>query len=171
MNSYPDPYANPRRNRFRRSMLLIACAAMFLVALLFLKESHRRKSEAQDALEAVQSAAALLPSEPARRVVAAVDPKQKIFLSELRSTAAKLSIDWGARLAKVEQALGSELSLNSLRIDAQKGEMELKGETSSNEKLTALIGAMQRSGLDARVSRMGRLANGLEYSVLIAWPP
>jgi type II secretory pathway component PulL len=171
MISYPDPYANPRRMRLYRTIVLSVGAALALLALFSLKGAHDSFKEAQSTLKATRAAEAMLPSEPARRPTLVVDPKQKTYLLDLRATNAKLSIDWIARIASVEKVIGPDLSLNSLRVDALKGEIEIKGETSSSEKLTALIATMQRTGLDARVGRLGRLTSGLEYSVLVAWSP
>jgi type II secretory pathway component PulL len=174
MTSFPDPYANPSRMRRLRLILGVVTFALFVLALSALKVAQDKKLESQKALVAAQAAEAMLPSSQVRRPVAAADPKQKIYLSDLRATAVKLSVDWGARISTVEQAMGADLSLNAFRIDAQKGEIELKGETSSNVKLTAIVSEMQRNGLDARIGRLARFQNGnstgLEYSILIAWP-
>jgi hypothetical protein len=125
---------------------------------------------AKAALKGMQTAEALLPAVKPARQNLPIDPKQKAYIADLKTAAVKLSIDWSARIASVENATNTDLSLNALRVDAQKGEIELKGETSSNSKLTALVVAMQTSGLDARVGRLARLTNGLEYSILIVWP-
>jgi hypothetical protein len=174
MTNLPDPYANPTRLRRYRAITLFFISVVLLLALTLLKDAYNKKIEAQSALTAVRSAEAMLPSAQARRPVAIVDPKQKAYLADLKSTAMKLSVDWSSRIASVEKALGPELSLNSFRVDGQKGEIELKGETSTNTKLTALVAAMQGNGLDARVGRVARFQNGptsgLEYSILIAWP-
>jgi type II secretory pathway component PulL len=170
MISYPDPYANPRRMRRYRAIVLIVGAALVFFALVSLKAAHDSFNDAQGTLRATRAAEALLPSEAPRRPPTVVDPKQKTYLLDLRATSAKLSVDWIARIARVEKVIGPDMSLNSLRVDTQKGEIELKGETSSSEKLTTLIATMQRTGLDARVGRLGRLTTGLEYSVLVAWP-
>jgi type II secretory pathway component PulL len=172
--SYPDPYGNPSRVRRNRRIALLFAAALLLLTLVFLKASHDKKVEAYSALSAARSAEAMLPSAPPKKPVAAVDPKQRAYLADLKSTALKLSVDWNTRIASVENALGSELSLNAVRVDGQKGEMELKGETSSNAKLTSIIAAMQSTGLDARIGRVARFqsgtTSGLEYAILIAWP-
>jgi hypothetical protein len=168
--SYPDLYANRLRTRRLRVASLLVGIVAVLLALFFMRDSHNKMVEAQNTLDAFKYAETLLPNSAPPRPVAVIDPKQKAYLADLKATALKLSVDWGARIASVENALGADLALNAFRIDGQRNEIELKGETTSNTKLTAIVGAMQKTGLDARVGRMARIPNGLEYSVLIAWP-
>jgi hypothetical protein len=179
---YPDPYANPARMRRNRIALVLGSVVLSSMILIMLKASYDRLSDARSALNAARSAETLLPSTKPRKPVATIDLKKKAYLTDLKSTAVKLSIDWNARIASVENSLSSDLSINAFRVDAQKGEIELKGEASSNSKVTSIIAAMQSTGLDARVGRLARQQNGasggssasaissLEYSILIAWP-
>lgn len=176
--NFPDPYANKISVRRLRAVFAVFLFSLLLIALLVLKKSYDYKSEAMASTNSMQSAEALLPSTQPRKTALPVDEKQKAYLADLKATAVKLSVDWGARIASVESVMTADLSLNSLRVDAQKGELELKGEASSNAKLTAMVNSMQRAGLDARVGRLARFSNGvgsgsgsgLEYSILIVWP-
>jgi hypothetical protein len=168
---YPDIYANRARTRRLRIALISVSFILFFAALFILKSVHHQMTQAQSSLSALQYAETLLATSRPSRPVSVVDPKQTAYLAELNATAARLSVDWGARIARVESSLSPDLSLNAFRIDAQRSEIEIKGETSSNAKLTSIVTAMQSSGLDARVGRLARLANGLEYSILISWRP
>jgi hypothetical protein len=168
---YPDIYTNRARARRLRIALVFVSCILFFVSLFTLKSVHHQMTQAHSSLSALQHAETLLVTTRPFRPVAIVDLKQKAYLAELNATAARLSVDWGARIARVESSLSPDLSLNAFRIDAQKSEIEIKGETSSNAKLTSIVTAMQSSGLDARVGRLARLTNGLEYSILISWRP
>jgi type II secretory pathway component PulL len=168
--SYPDLYANRIGTQRLRALLLLIAVITVLLALLYLRGAHNKMIEARNSLEAFKYAETLLPNAAPKRVVANIDSKQKAYLADLNATALKLSVDWGSRIASVESALGADLALNGFRVDGQRNEMELKGETASNTKLTAIVGAIQKTGLDARVGRMARTTSGLEYSILIAWP-
>jgi hypothetical protein len=167
---FPDLYANKIRLYRLRTLLVLGCTGVLVFALLMLKSSHDNMAQAQATVTAMRSAEALLPGAQPRQIVIPIDAKQKAYLADLKATAAKLSVDWGARIASVESAMNADLSLNALRVDGQRGEIELKGETSSNAKLTAIVNAMQKAGLDARVGRLARLTNGLDYSILVVWP-
>jgi hypothetical protein len=174
MNSYPDPFANPMILRRSRFVAMFFGVVILILAMTYLKLAFDDKRDAQNALRAAKAAEALLPSSPVRRVVAVVDAKQRAYRADLKATAMKLTVDWSARIASVEKAIGPDLALNAFRVDGQKGEIELKGETSSNAKLTSIVSAMQNNGLDARVGRIARYqsgsVSGLEYSILVEWP-
>jgi hypothetical protein len=174
MNSFPDPFASPLTLRRSRFVVMLFGVVLLLFALIYLKFAYDDKLDAQNSLKAAKEAEALLPSSPVRRVVAVVDAKQRAYRADLKATAMKLTVDWSARIASVEKAIGPDLALNAFRVDGQKGEIELKGETSSNAKLTSIVSSMQNNGLDARVGRIARFQNGsvsgLEYSILVEWP-
>jgi hypothetical protein len=116
MISYPDPFANTRRLRMYRAAFLLLCLALVLLALIMLKNAYERQMQARDALDSTRSAEAMLPKVQPVKPVVMVDPRQRSYLAEIKTTVEKLSVDWIARIGSIEKAMGSDSALNGIRV-------------------------------------------------------
>jgi hypothetical protein len=167
---WPDPLVIAAGERMRKSVLTVLALVVMACVAGYAMVAFSELSAARQSLEAAKSAASLLPMESVVRKVSVGDPKRKAYLAEMDATAIRLAVDWSARLGEVERVLGEEARLNSFRLDAQKGEIEIKGEVESGARLSSLVRRFTQAKLDANLSRVSSLAVGFEYVMLISWP-
>jgi hypothetical protein len=85
-----------------------------------------------------------------------------------------LAVDWNRRLLQVEQAGAGLVTLLGLRVDAQRGLVEMRGEVDSLERLETLRARLLESGVDAvQVQRHERVArptgNRLAFVASAEW--
>ncbi|MFN9772608.1 MAG: hypothetical protein ACK54X_08280 [Burkholderiales bacterium] len=85
-----------------------------------------------------------------------------------------LAVDWNRRLLQVEQAGAGLVTLLGLRVDAQRGLVEMRGEVDSLERLETLRARLLESGVDAvQIQRHERVArptgNRLAFVASAEW--
>jgi hypothetical protein len=80
-----------------------------------------------------------------RGAAAAGDPGE----AERITLARFLSVDWNRRLLQVERGSAGAVSLLGLRVDAQRGLIELRGEVDSLERLERFQARLLAAGVDS----------------------
>ena len=167
--SVPDPARNAARKHKVLLLTLSVCCVALIAAIAAALGARAQFVDARDNSLAFEAANALVLNKPSIGKVAVIDPRERVWTKEVQVTAARLNIDWSARLGTVERAVGSKPLINALRVDAQKELVELKAEVPDTLQLLGLQKALIDAGLDARVVRVARAGQALETTVQITW--
>lgn len=152
-------FANPKRQQYMRVICNRVIGGITLLGLLFTliftSTAWDRNRVERDHLEAIQQAQDLIRTDSTTKSTV-VDQRERAWLREINSVGARLNIDWSARLAEVEEALPTDVFINSLRLETSKSELVIKGEVVSSERLKRMNDRLLESGLNARLTRFAR---------------
>jgi hypothetical protein len=179
-------FADPKRHQYMRvirNRVLGGIALLgLLIPLIFTSSAWDRHRIERDQLEAIQQAQELIRTDSTTAKSTVIDQRERSWLREINSVGARLNIDWSARLAEVEEALPTDVFINSLRLETSKSELVIKGEVVSSERLKRINERLLESGLNARLTRFARnqevQSNAgekaakptYEFTITVSWP-